>query len=214
MGDLPLRTPTDRRLGGPLPPQPANRTHAHPRASHLATWGCPLVASSGVNPPFGGLSRSRGQVAYALLTRAPVVSGASSLLPLDLHGLGRSLAFILSQDQTLRCMNCFCFYILARCPSFILSVELLERILLCACLFPCIYAFSCCLDQFPQRSLSSSPRSSVREGFSFPKAGAKVRRFSLPAKSFRMFFSTRITMRCVSARKILGGFRNVRMERR
>ena len=118
MGDLPLRTPTDRRLGGPLPPQLANRTHAHPRASHLAAWGCPLVASSGVNPPFGGLSRSRGQVAYALLTRAPVVSGASSLLPLDLHVLGLSLAFILSQDQTLRCMNCFYFYILARCPYY------------------------------------------------------------------------------------------------
>ena len=118
MGDLPLRTPTDRRLGGPLPPQPANRTHAHPRASHLAARGCPQTAASGVNPPFGGLSRSRGQVAYALLTRAPVVSGASSLLPLDLHVLGLSLAFILSQDQTLRCMNCFLFYILARCPSY------------------------------------------------------------------------------------------------
>jgi len=49
------------------------------------------------------------------------------------------------------------------------------------------------------------PLASARGGFSFPKAGAKVRRFSFPAKSFRMFFSPRITMRCVSARKILGG---------
>ena len=29
MGDLPLRTPTHRRLGGPLPRQPANGTHPH-----------------------------------------------------------------------------------------------------------------------------------------------------------------------------------------
>ena len=30
VGDLPLRTPTHRRLGGPLPRQPANGTHPHP----------------------------------------------------------------------------------------------------------------------------------------------------------------------------------------
>ena len=120
MGDLPLRTPTDRRLGGPLPRQLANQTHAHPQASHLTTGRCRPLASSGVNPPFGGLSRSRGKVAYALLTRAPVVSGASSLLPLDLHVLGLSLAFILSQDQTLRCMNCS-FLSLSGCPSLCVS---------------------------------------------------------------------------------------------
>ena len=40
-----------------------------------------------------------------LLTRAPVAGGgiAASPLPLDLHVLSLSLAFILSQDQTLRC---------------------------------------------------------------------------------------------------------------
>ena len=59
----------------------------------------------GINLSFERLSPSYRQVAYALLTRAPVVtSEASSLvLPLDLHVLGLSLAFILSQDQTLRC---------------------------------------------------------------------------------------------------------------
>ena len=63
----------------------------------------------GIRPPFDGLSPSDRQVAYALLTRAPVASYgiATILLPLDLHGLGLSLAFILSQDQTLRCMNLF-----------------------------------------------------------------------------------------------------------
>ena len=59
----------------------------------------------GINPPFGGLSPCPGQVAYALRTRAPVAGGgiAAAPLPLDLHVLGLSLAFILSQDQTLRC---------------------------------------------------------------------------------------------------------------
>ncbi len=61
----------------------------------------------GINPPFGGLSPCPGQVAYALRTRAPVAGGgiAAPPLPLDLHVLGLSLAFILSQDQTLRCMT-------------------------------------------------------------------------------------------------------------
>lgn len=58
----------------------------------------------GINPSFPGLFPCRGQVPYAVRTRAPVVGGASSPLPLDLHVLGLPLAFILSQDQTLhRC---------------------------------------------------------------------------------------------------------------
>ena len=42
------------------------------------------------------LCLGKGQITYALLTRAPVV-----LLPLDLHVLGTPPAFVLSQDQTL-----------------------------------------------------------------------------------------------------------------
>ena len=46
-----------------------------------------------------------------LLTRAPVAGGsiATPPLPLDLHVLSLSLAFILSQDQTLRCCLSFLF---------------------------------------------------------------------------------------------------------
>jgi hypothetical protein len=33
---------------------------------------CNIRVPSGINPPFGGLSPCRGQVAYALRTRAPV----------------------------------------------------------------------------------------------------------------------------------------------
>ena len=67
----------------------------------------------GISPNFSGLSPAYRQVAYALLTRAPVADKciATSSLPLDLHVLGLSLAFILSQDQTLHCIyNLFVFY--------------------------------------------------------------------------------------------------------
>ena len=66
---------------------------------HLKCYQCTLC---GINPVFTGLSPTYGQVTYALLTRAPV--SAPKGLSLDLHVLGLSLAFILSQDQTLRCM--------------------------------------------------------------------------------------------------------------
>ena len=58
-----------------------------------------------VNPPFSGLSSDYGQIAHLLRTRAPVaaIGIATNAMPLDLHVLGLSLAFILSQDQTLRC---------------------------------------------------------------------------------------------------------------
>ena len=48
-----------------------------------------------------------------LRTRAPLSWKASSPIPSDLHVLGLPLAFILSQDQTLHCINCFSllFYI-------------------------------------------------------------------------------------------------------
>ena len=48
-----------------------------------------------------------------LLTRAPVAGKgiATSPLPLDLHVLGLSLAFILSQDQTLRCLYLFFIFL-------------------------------------------------------------------------------------------------------
>ena len=59
----------------------------------------------GIRPNFSGLFPCRGQVAYVLLTSAPVAARgiATPALPLDLHVLSLSLAFILSQDQTLRC---------------------------------------------------------------------------------------------------------------
>ena len=55
--------------------------------------------SSGISQAFAWVSRSRGQVAYVLLTRSPLGGIAAS--PFDLHVLGTPPAFILSQDQTL-----------------------------------------------------------------------------------------------------------------
>ena len=67
----------------------------------------------GISPDFSGLSPCYRWIAYVLLTRAPVADRgiATSSLPLDLHVLGLSLAFILSQDQTLRCIFFFFFII-------------------------------------------------------------------------------------------------------
>ena len=77
----------------------------HQRDMHpVGVWG--------IRPSFPGLSPCPGQVAYVLLTSAPVAaeSIATLALPLDLHVLSLSLAFILSQDQTLRCCISFFFF--------------------------------------------------------------------------------------------------------
>ena len=75
------------------------------RIAPLAGEGCPSPASCGISRGFPRLYPCGGQVAYVLLTRAPVAGRrvAAPPLPLDLHVLSLSLAFILSQDQTLRC---------------------------------------------------------------------------------------------------------------
>ena len=74
---------------------------------------CGEPISWGISPDFSGLSPCYRWIAYVLLTRAPVAGKgiATSPLPLDLHVLGLSLAFILSQDQTLRCILFFFFII-------------------------------------------------------------------------------------------------------
>ena len=50
---------------------------------------------------------------YSPVRRSPAVEGKPSTpLPLDLHVLSLSLAFILSQDQTLRC--CILFFFISK----------------------------------------------------------------------------------------------------
>ena len=75
----------------------------------------------GISPHFYGLYPCRGQVAYVLLTSAPVADRriATPSLPLDLHVLSLSLAFILSQDQTLHCKISFTATLLLRLHLFV-----------------------------------------------------------------------------------------------
>ena len=81
----------------------------------------PLNHICGIRRGFPRLSPWQGQVAYVLLTRAPVADKSASTLsmPLDLHVLSLSLAFILSQDQTLRCcyiLLIFFYFFVSSCP--------------------------------------------------------------------------------------------------
>ena len=116
-----------------------------------------------------------------LLTHSPVanVGIATDLLPLDLHVLGLSLAFILSQDQTLHCIICFyCFPFSGSCGCRPLRDG---------------YLSFCCLsvDRNFLKDLSScSPALACPglPGFYFPKAFAKIGRLSFPAKSFHDYF--------------------------
>ena len=79
--------------------------------------GAPILW--GISPDFSGLSPCYRWIAYVLLTRAPVADRgiATSPLPLDLHVLGLSLAFILSQDQTLRCIVFILYYTFEALPD-------------------------------------------------------------------------------------------------
>ena len=74
MGDLPLRTPTHRRLGGPLPRQPANAPHGHPPPmnvsppGHAPLWAYGvLVGISTGYPPVAG----RFHTCYSPVRRSP-----------------------------------------------------------------------------------------------------------------------------------------------
>ena len=105
MGGRPLRPPTHRRPGGPLPRRLANGTHAPPPPSKLSpprdaperAYAVLVRVSPGYPPVAGGL-----HTRYAPVRRSPA-RHCCRPLPLDLHVLGLPLAFILSQDQTLRC---------------------------------------------------------------------------------------------------------------
>ena len=98
---------------------------------HLTHIPCRIKVLWGVNPRFHGLYPGIGQVAYALLTRAPVaIKVLLPPLPLDLHVLSLSLAFILSQDQTLHSNKNFKNYLFR---SVIISVESLLGLALAVC---------------------------------------------------------------------------------
>jgi hypothetical protein len=71
----------------------------HPKA--LIQRPCDRRMSCGISHGFPWLFPIRGQVAYALRTRAPLSTPASWSFSFDLHVLSPPPAFVLSQDQTL-----------------------------------------------------------------------------------------------------------------
>ena len=76
MAVRPLRPATDRRFGGPLPRQLANRTRTHPiPIKSFHTVPCDTVRLCGIISRFQLLSPCMGQVVHALLTRPPLSLG-------------------------------------------------------------------------------------------------------------------------------------------
>ena len=85
------------------------------RIAPLTLSRCLYRVLRGISPDFSGLSPCLGQIPYVLLTRAPVAGYRIATIPLprNLHVLSLSLAFILSQDQTLRCCIFFSSFFLS-----------------------------------------------------------------------------------------------------
>ena len=79
--------------------------------------------SPGYSPLIGRL-----HTRYSPVRRSPPMY-CYTVLPLDLHVLSLSLAFILSQDQTLRCLNCF----LSLCSEFVFIFKLLTVLIYNTC---------------------------------------------------------------------------------
>ena len=102
---------------------------------------------------------------------------ASLPLPLDLHVLGLSLAFILSQDQTLRCKYIFFIFFvpLNGSGTFVchMTYALVSFLVLVVCCFQ-----------------SVKDLASFRLPTSFRKGTAKIRRFFQSAKFFSKIFQT------------------------
>ncbi len=111
MGGHPLRSPTRRRLGRPLPYQLADGPQAPPKAASLRI---PLVHGFKTRAPHAVLAvlsncysplPGRSPTCYAPIRHSAFPCGQAAF---DLHVLSTPPAFILSQDQTLR-MNCETF---------------------------------------------------------------------------------------------------------
>ena len=108
VGDRPLRSPTHRRLGGPSPRQLSNGTHARPRPRRrLAPLGMPRPVRMAHYPAFPPAVRPSGVGCIRVTHPSATLMPPKGHLPFDLHVLGLPLAFILSQDQTLRCSIVF-----------------------------------------------------------------------------------------------------------
>ena len=121
---------------------------------------------------------------YSPVRRSPPASYPAAL-PLDLHVLSLSLAFILSQDQTLRCcLSFFLFSLIKNTDRFLPT----DGCFLTGASAPCAYLVSLshyfnvlsCSSEQSLRRLAGRPR--------FGVASAKVQQILLPTKLFYNFF--------------------------
>ena len=104
VGDRPLRSPSHRSLGGPSPRRPANGTHARPRPPFgFRRKRMPSPGRMGHHPAFPPAVPPSGVGCIRVTHPSATLNPPKGILPYDLHVLGLPLAFILSQDQTLRC---------------------------------------------------------------------------------------------------------------
>ena len=127
------------------------------------------------------------------------VTHRRAALPLDLHVLGLSLAFILSQDQTLHCMCLFCsFYIVLARASWRPAKKHAGR--------PSLLVFPRLIRvKEPRSPLVLPPRPRTVPG---PKAGAKISQFFIPIQTFLQLFCEKIRPKNPTAWKTTGN-RNV-----
>ena len=110
VGDRPLRSPTHRRPGGPSPRLLSNGTHARPPPRRrFALQGMPPTGRMADCPAFPPAVRRRGVGCIRVAHPSATLTPPKGRLPSDLHVLGLPPAFILSQDQTLRCTIVFSF---------------------------------------------------------------------------------------------------------
>ena len=121
---------------------------------------------------------------YSPVRRSPPASYPAAL-PLDLHVLSLSLAFILSQDQTLRCCLSFFLFFSDKkhrpfSPDRWLLLDGGFRPLCLSCLTVALFQCSLCSSEPLVRRLARRPR--------FGVASAKVQQILLPTKLFYNFF--------------------------
>ena len=126
MAGHPLRSATDRRLGGPLPHQLPNQTRVHPippeffTLCHTALCAYAVLAAvSGCYPPVWGRLPTRYSPVRHSVTFTSVPKKICKSASFDLHVLSTPPAFILSQDQTLIIKSRSSFrtnWLLNRCP--------------------------------------------------------------------------------------------------
>ena len=179
VGDRPLRSPTHRGLGGPSPRRLPNGTHARPPAPlGSPDQGMPPGRRTAYHPAFPPAVRLRGVGCIRVAHPSATLAAPKGRLPSDLHVLGLPLAFILSQDQTLRCTIVFLFFSVSWAPlSFLGSLSATPSL-------PRVRDRSVLASSF-QRSLAKPPSvQTLRPSF----CGCKSTTFSVTRNTFFTLF--------------------------